>query len=155
MAQKLDKLDVKLLKMLSENARKPYLEIARETGVSGAAIHQRMAKLQSLGIVKGTETLIDPASIGYETTAYLGVFLRDPSRFDEILAKLQQIPEIVECHLITGQYDLLLKVFARNNEDLLNFIHTKIFTLNLGRTETNISLKELFRRQLPVDIQNN
>lgn len=155
MAQKLDKLDVKLLKMLSENARKPYLEIARETGVSGAAIHQRMAKLQSLGIVKGTETLIDPASIGYETTAYLGVFLRDPSRFDEILAKLQQIPEIVECHLITGQYDLLLKVYARNNEDLLNFIHTKIFTLNLGRTETNISLKELFRRQLPVDIQNN
>ena len=140
MAQKLDKLDVKLLKMLSENARKPYLEIARETGVSGAAIHQRMAKLQSLGIVKGTETLIDPASIGYETTAYLGVFLRDPSRFDEILAKLQQIPEIVECHLITGQYDLLLKVYARNNEDLLNFIHTKIFTLNLGRTETNISL---------------
>ena len=155
MAQKLDKLDVKLLKMLSENARKPYLEIARETGVSGAAIHQRMAKLQSLGIVKGTETLIDPASIGYETTAYLGVFLRDPSRFDEILAKLKQIPEIVECHLITGQFDLLLKVYARNNEDLQNFIHTKIFTLNLGRTETNISLKELFRRQLPVDIQNN
>lgn len=151
MAQKLDKLDVKLLKMLSDNARKPYLEIARETGVSGAAIHQRMAKLQSLGVVKGSETIIDPATIGYETTAYLGVFLRDPARFDEILDKLKQIPEIVECHLITGQYDLLLKVYARNNEDLLNFIHTKILSLDLGRTETNISLKELFRRQIPIE----
>lgn len=151
MAQKLDKLDVKLLKMLSDNARKPYLEIARETGVSGAAIHQRMAKLQSLGVVKGSETIIDPSTIGYETTAFLGVFLRDPSRFEEILNKLQQIPEIVECHLITGQYDLLLKVYAKNNEDLLNFIHTKIFPLDLGRTETNISFKELFRRQIPID----
>ncbi len=71
MSQQLDSLDIKLLRMLSVNARKPYLEIARETGVSGAAIHQRMAKLQALGIVRGSETIIDPASIGYTTCAYL------------------------------------------------------------------------------------
>ena len=82
MLQELDALDVNILQLLSANARKPYLEVARETGVSGAAIHQRVAKLQQTGVIKGSETLISPEPIGYNTCAYLGVYIKDPQTFD-------------------------------------------------------------------------
>ena len=150
MLQELDALDVNILQLLSANARKPYLEVARETGVSGAAIHQRVAKLQQTGVIKGSETLISPESIGYNTCAYLGVNIKDPQTFDTVLEKLKLIPEVVECHLTTGQYDMLIKVYAKNNTDLYDIFHTKFHSLNLGRTETIISFKELFKRQLPI-----
>ena len=150
MLQQLDSLDIQILQMLSENARKPYLEIARETGVSGAAVHQRIGKLQNIGIIKGSNTIIAPESLGYETCAYLGIYIKDTKRFDDIVEKLQNIPEVVECHLTTGQYDILLKVYAKNNEDLYDVIHNKLHSLDLGRSETIISFKELFKRQLPI-----
>ncbi len=146
----LDSLDYKILESLTINARKPYLEIARECGVSGAAIHQRIQKLQTLGIIKSTEAHIDPTSIGYETCAYIGFFLNDTSKFDEIVKKLHEIPEVVECHLTTGKYDLLIKLFAKNNSHLLKIIQSKIQTLGLARTETLISFQEVFRRQIPM-----
>ena len=146
----LDSLDNKILEMLSLNARKPYLEIARECGVSGAAIHQRIQKLQATGVIKGYETLIEPTSVGFDTCAYIGFFLNDTSKFDEIVAKLKEIPEVVECHLTTGKYDLLIKLFAKNNNHLLKIIQSKIQTLGLARTETLISFKEEFRRQIPA-----
>ena len=146
----LDSLDNKILEMLSLNARKPYLEIARECGVSGAAIHQRIQKLQATGVIKGYETLIEPTSVGFDTCAYIGFFLNDTSKFDEIVAKLKEIPEVVECHLTTGKYDLLIKLFAKNNNHLLKIIQSKIQTLGLARTETLISFKEEFRRHIPA-----
>ena len=141
--------------MLSLNARKPYLEIARECGVSGAAIHQRIQKLQATGVIKGYETLIEPTSVGFDTCAYIGFFLNDTSKFDEIVAKLKEIPEVVECHLTTGKYDLLIKLFAKNNNHLLKIIQSKIQTLGLARTETLISFKEEFRRQIPASSNND
>ena len=151
----LDSLDNKILEMLSLNARKPYLEIARECGVSGAAIHQRIQKLQATGVIKGYETLIEPTSVGFDTCAYIGFFLNDTSKFDEIVAKLKEIPEVVECHLTTGKYDLLIKLFAKNNNHLLKIIQSKIQTLGLARTETLISFKEEFRRQIPASSNND
>jgi Lrp/AsnC family transcriptional regulator for asnA, asnC and gidA len=147
----LDSLDKKILETLSHNARKPYLEIARECNVSGAAIHQRIQKLHTMGIIKGSESLIDPNSVGYETCAYIGFFLNDTSKFDEIVSKLRDIPEVVECHLTTGKYDLLIKLFAKNNNHLLRIIQSKIQTLGLARTETLISFQEVFRRQIPIN----
>ena len=151
----LDSLDNKILEMLSLNARKPYLEIARECGVSGAAIHQRIQKLQATGVIKGYETLIEPTSVGFDTCAYIGFFLNDTSKFDEIVAKLKEIPEVVECHLTTGKYDLLIKLFAKNNNHLLKIIQSKIQTLGLARTETLISFEEEFRRQIPASSNND
>lgn len=147
----LDSLDIRILKMLSDNARKPFLEIARECNVSGAAIHQRIAKLQHLGVIEGSETLINSASIGYETCAYMGFFLKDPSSFDKVVEELYKIPEVVECHFTTGQYDIFIKLFARNNDHLLHLIHERLQNLGLSRTESLISFKEVFRRQLPID----
>lgn len=147
----LDKLDIKILQLLVDNARRPFLEIARECKVSGAAIHQRIARLQNLGVIEGSELLINPASIGYDTCAYMGFFLKDPSAFDEVVAKLREIPEVVECYFTTGKYDMFIKLYARNNDHLLHLIHEKLHNLGLARTESLISFKEVFNRQLPVE----
>ena len=146
----LDSLDYKILQMLSGHARKPYLEIARECNVSGAAIHQRIQKLVSMGVLKGSEALIDPSSVGYDTCAYIGFFLKDPSQFDNVIEQLKRIPEVVECHITTGQYDMFIKLYAKNNDDLMSIIHNKLQNLGLARTESLISFKEAFKRQIPI-----
>ncbi len=151
--QTFDSLDLNILRHLSSNARKPYLEIARECGVSGAAIHQRIQRLTANGIIQGTESLIDPASLGYETCAYVGIFLRDPSSFPDVIDALKKIPEIVECHFTTGQYDIFIKLYARNNDHLLHLLQNQIQALGLARTETLISFKQVFKRQVPVEQQ--
>ncbi len=146
----LDELDCKILKMLSSNARKPYLEIARECNVSGAAIHQRIQKLYSVGVLQGSESIIDPAAVGYDTCAYIGFFLSDPSKFDDMVEKLKGVPEVVECHYTTGKYDMLIKLYARNNEHLLQLIHDQLQSIGYARTETLISFKQVFKRQIPI-----
>lgn len=145
-----DALDCRILEMLAENARKPYLEIARECGVSGAAIHQRIQKLTLTGVINGYESLISPSAVGFDTCAYIGFMIQDPSKFDEVVTAIRKIPEVVECHYTTGQYDILIKLYARNNGHLLTLIHDKIQPIGAGRTETLISFKEEFRRQVPV-----
>lgn len=148
-----DTLDLRILEMLSSNARKPFLEIARETNVSGAAIHQRIQKLTAAGVIRGFETIIDPLSVGYETCAYIGFILNDPTKFDEVVERLKTIPEVVDCHFTTGNYDIFAKIFARNNAHLLEVIHKKL-SLGIGRTETLISFKEVFKRPIPIVKEN-
>lgn len=147
----LDGLDEQILKLIADNARIPFLEVARVCNVSGAAIHQRIQKLTNLGILKGSEFLIDPERIGYETCAYVGIFLKDPSKHKEALLALENIPEVVECHFTTGKYDMFIKLYARNNQHLLNIIHDKLQPLGLARTETLISFHEAIRRQMPIE----
>ena len=138
---KLDDLDYKILNMLSTDARKPYLEIARECNVSGAAIHQRIQKLNSMGVINGSISLINPVSVGYETCAYVGIFLNDSSKFVSV---------IVECYFTTGKYDMFVKLYAHNNDHMLKLIHDKFLQLGLGRTETLITFKEVFKRQISI-----
>lgn len=146
----LDALDIQILKMVATNARIPFLEVARECNVSGAAIHQRIQKLVNMGVLDGSEFKINPSKIGLETCAYVGLFLREPSEFDRIVEALKQIPEVVECHYTTGKYDLFVKMYVKSNSDLMNVIHDKLLPLGLARTETLISFNEVFRRQMPV-----
>ncbi len=148
--QQLDKIDIQILQKLADDGRKPYLEIARELGVSGAAIHQRLQRLAGKGVVKGTECLINPAALGYDTCAYIGILLTDPTKFDKVIAHLEKIPEVVECHFTTGHYDMFTKVVARNNNHLLQIIQTHFQKLDATRTETIISFKEVFKRQIPI-----
>lgn len=151
----LDELDEKILKQIISNARTPFLEVARECGVSGAAIHQRVQKLTNAGVIKGSEFILDPEKIGYETCAYVGVFLTSPSSFDDVVKKLEAIPEVIECYYTTGQYDLLIKVFAKNNKDLLRIIHSELQPLGLARTETLMCFKEGFRKKLPINFSKS
>lgn len=147
--QYFDNLDMKILDALTKNARTPYLEIARDYGVSGAAVHQRVQRLLVNKVINGSELLINPSSVGYETCAYVGLFLREPSHFEKAIEALRQIPEVVECHFTTGQYDIFIKLYARNNDHLLHLLQNQIQALGFARTETLISFQEVFKRQVP------
>lgn len=149
--QTTDALDRKILQLIQKDARIPFLEVARACNVSGAAIHQRIQKLTQLGILKGSQFIIDPEKIGYETCAYVGLYLKDPENFDAVVDKLRQIPEVTECHYTTGGYDMFIKIYARNNHHLLNIIHDKLQPLGLSRSETIVSFNAVIDRQLPVD----
>lgn len=143
-------LDKKILKLIAEDARMPFLEVARVCNVSGAAIHQRIQKLSNQGVLKGSKFNIDPEKIGYETCAFIGINLKHPENFDEVMEKLKRIPEIVECHYTTGDYDMFMKIYALNNHHLLNIIHDNLQPLGLSRSETIISFTSAFCRQLPI-----
>ena len=149
--QKLDKLDRQILRMVSADARVPFLEVARVCNVSGAAIHQRVQKLTSQGILRGSQFVIDPEKIGYETCAYIGLNLKNPEDFDRVVGELEKIPEVTECHYTTGNFDMFIKIFARNNHHLLNIIHDKLQPLGLSSSQTLISFHSAFDRQLPVE----
>lgn len=149
----LDELDEKILKIIVENARIPFLEVARGCGVSGAAIHQRVQKLTKLGIIKGSEFILNPEKIGYETCAYVGLFLASPTSFDNVVPALEKIPEVVECYYTTGKYDLLIKVYAKNNKDLLRIIHDQLQPIGLARTETLMCFKDAFKKKLPISFE--
>jgi Lrp/AsnC family transcriptional regulator for asnA, asnC and gidA len=146
----LDDLDKKIMNLIVNDARKPFLEVARECNVSGAAVHQRIQKLTHAGVIKGSEFILDNEKIGYNTCAYMGIFLKKPEQFPIVAESLAKIPEVVECHYTTGQYDLFIKVYAKNNQHLLSIIHDKLQPLGLARTETLISFKETFHRHLPI-----
>ena len=146
----LDSLDKKILHLIAEDARIPFLEVARVCNVSGAAIHQRIQKLTNLGILTGSQLIIDPEKIGYETCAYIGLYLKDPEKFDSVVEALRKIPEVVECHYTTGGFDMFIKIYAINNHHLLNIIHDKLQPLGLSRSETIISFNAAISRQLPI-----
>ncbi|MBP3252296.1 MAG: Lrp/AsnC ligand binding domain-containing protein [Prevotella sp.] len=152
--QKLDRLDKQILKLIADDARVPFLEVARICNVSGAAIHQRIQKLTNLGILMGSQFIIDPEKIGYETCAFIGINLKNPESFDDVVDKLRQMPEVVECHYTTGNYDLFIKIYAVNNHHLLNFIHDKLQPLGLARSESIISFHAAIDRQLPINSLN-
>jgi Lrp/AsnC family transcriptional regulator for asnA, asnC and gidA len=154
--QKLDKLDRQILRQIAADARIPFLEVARVCNVSGAAIHQRIQKLTNMGILKGSQFIIDPEKIGYETCAYIGLNLKNPESFDSVLEELKKIPEVVECHYTTGDFDMFIKLYARNNHHLLTIIHDKLQPLGLSSSQTLISFHTAIDRQLPIaDILTN
>ena len=147
----LDSLDKKILSLIASDARIPFFFFFRACNVSGAAIHQRIQRLTALGILKGSQFIVNPEKIGYETCAYIGLYLKDPSKFDEVVEELRRIPEVVECHYTTGGFDMFIKIFAKNNHHLLNIIHDKLQPLGLSRSETIVSFNAVINRQLPID----
>jgi len=152
----LDELDKKILRLVAQDARVPFLEVARVCNVSGAAIHQRMQKLQQSGVLKGSQFVIAPEALGFDTCAYIGLYLKDPSHFDRVVDELKRIPEVVECHYTTGSFDMFIKIYARNNHHLLTIIHDKLQPLGLSRSETIVSFNAVIDRQLPIaEIEEN
>ena len=146
----LDKLDEKILQLVSSNAKIPFLEVARECNVSGAAIHQRVQKLATIGVIRGSEFVINTYKVGFQTCAYIGICVKDLNKLEEIVNALYAIPEIVECHYTTGKYAIFVKVYARDNRHLLDITLNKISSIpGIISAETFLmSLDEVFRRQL-------
>ncbi|MDD3663693.1 MAG: Lrp/AsnC ligand binding domain-containing protein [Bacteroidales bacterium] len=150
----LDSLDRRILSFLASNARTPYLEIARLCHVSGAAVHQRIQKMEEAGVIRGSQLLVHPNGLGFRTCAFIGIQinLSSSSTHEDVFRRISHVPEVVECHHITGKYSLLIKIYSRDNEHLKQIIVEKIQAIpEISFTETFISLEEGFERQLPVE----
>ncbi|MBP3482635.1 MAG: winged helix-turn-helix transcriptional regulator [Alistipes sp.] len=148
----LDAIDRKILKFLIENARMPFLEIARECGISGAAIHQRIKKLEDAGVVLGSRLVVDPKKLGFDVCAFISIRIQDPKLQLQVVEKLKHIPEIVECHFITGTYNVMVKLYCVDNDHLMKTIFEGILPVpGISTTQTYISLDETFQRQVYVD----
>lgn len=149
----IDYLDRKILSIVTRNARIPFLEVARECKVSGAAIHQRIQRLTQLGVITGSEFILDPLKMGYRTCAYIGIYLERATLYYDAVHELEKIPEVVECHYTTGSYAIFIKVYTRDNNHLKTILGDKIQSINgVTRTETFISLDQKFKRQVPVEL---
>ncbi len=147
----LDPLDYKILKILVEDANLPYTEIGQRLDVSGGTVHVRMKKMESLGIVKGAQLLIDYSKIGWDITAFLGIYLDKSSLYEDVAKQLEAIPEVVNIHYTAGIYSIFAKIICRDTQHLREVLHDKIQRVSgIQRTETFISLEESLIRNTPL-----
>ena len=148
---KLDGIDKRILKMLMENSRRPILEIAKNIGISGAAIHQRLRKLESQNLIIGSSIIVNTKVLGFTTMAFIGIFLDKATYNKTVVNQLKEIPEILECHYTTGDWSVLAKLICKDNEDLMEILTKKIQTIQgVSRTETYISLEQQINRQISL-----
>ncbi len=151
----IDETDQKILSFLVKNARMPFLEIARECGVSGAAIHQRVKKMEQLGIITGSRLLVKPQTLGLNVCAFVQVSLQEANKYPQVIDALKRIPEVVECHFITGKHSLLLKIYCFNHDHLMEILINTIQNIpSVQQTETLISLDQAIERQVWVKEYN-
>jgi len=147
----IDGIDKKILRALMEDARTPVLEIARQVGISGAAIHQRLRKLEKSQLISGSKFVINPKILGYTTMAFIGIFLDKAVSNPDAVRQLKKIPEVLECHYTTGNWSILIKVLCKDNEHLMHVLNRDIQTITgVSRTETFISLDQQIDRQIKI-----
>ena len=147
----IDKLDRQILSVLMNNAKTPYTEIAKQLYVSGGTIHVRMKKLEDLGIVQGANLTVDYAKLGYDISAFLGIYLDKSSLYNQVTERLREIPEVVSAHYTTGTYSIFAKVVCRDTNHLRDVLNTKIQNIpGIQRTETFISLHESINRPIHI-----
>lgn len=147
----IDSTDLRILSLLIENAALPYTEIGKRVFVSGGTVHVRMKKLEQLGIVKGSQLIIDPAKLGWDISAFLGIYLDKSSLYEQVATALENIPEVVNIHYTTGIYSIFIKIVCRDTGHLREILHDKIQKVNgIQRTETFISLEERINRSIPL-----
>lgn len=152
--EKIDNLDRKILKIVMHNARIPSKDVAVECGVSRAAIHQRIQRMIDLKVITGSGYYVNPKDLGFFTCTYIGVNLERGAMYREVVPELRRIPEITECHFTTGPYTMLIKLFARDNDHLMDLLNNKIQHIpGVIGTETLISLDHSIHRHLPIDAE--
>lgn len=146
-----DGIDKTILNYLMEDAKKPILEIARSIGITGAAVHQRLRKLEKSGLIEGSKLIVDPRVLGYKTMAFVGVYLDKAVSNPQAVKKLSAIPEVIECHYTTGNWSIFLKILCRDNEHLMQVLNRDIQAIDgVSRTETFISLNQQLKRQIKI-----
>ncbi len=156
MAEKIDTLDRHILRIVMHNARIPSKDVAMECGVSRAAIHQRLQRMIDLKVITGSGYQVNPKILGYATCTYIGVNLERGAMYADVVPELEKIPEIVECHFTTGPYTMLVKLYARDNEHLMELLNKKIQMIpGVTGTETLISLDKSIDREIPVNFTDD
>lgn len=154
--EKIDNLDRKILKIIMQNARIPSKDVAVQCGVSRAAIHQRIQRLIDMKVITGSGYIVNPKTLGFNTCTYIGVRLEKGSMYREVVKEFVNIPEVVECHFTTGPYSMLIKVYAQDNQHLMELLNDRIQNIKgVTETETLISLEQSLNRQIHVDTDDN
>ena len=152
--EKIDNLDKKILSILSKNARIPFKDVATDCGVSRAAIHQRVQRLIDNDVITGSGFDVNPKSLGYRTCTYVGLTLERGSMYKDVVKRLELVPEVVECHFTTGPYTMMVKLYARDNEQLMDLLNGKLQGIpGVTATETLISLEQSLKREIPITIE--
>lgn len=147
----IDGIDKEILRDLMKDARKPILQIANKIGISGAAIHQRLRKLEQAGVIAGSKFVVNTKILGYSTAAFIGIYLEKASNNPDVVKELKKIPEVLECHYTTGNWSILIKIICRDNEHLMQLLNKKIQPIKgVSRTETYISLEQQIERQIQI-----
>ncbi|MFT2010755.1 Lrp/AsnC ligand binding domain-containing protein [Pontibacter sp. 13R65] len=151
MNYEIDNLDRQILRLLMQDVTRAYTDIAKELNVSGGTIHVRMKKLTEMGVVTGSQLLINPSAIGFDICAFIGVYLEKGSAYKEAQELMRQIPEIVELHYTTGSYSMFVKLICRDTKHLREVLNEKMQAIpGVSRTETLISLEESISRQISI-----
>ncbi|MCQ2188424.1 MAG: Lrp/AsnC ligand binding domain-containing protein [Paludibacteraceae bacterium] len=151
--EKIDDLDRQILNIITKNARIPFKDIAEDCEVSRAAIHQRVQRLIDTGVIVGSGYHVNPKTLGYQTCTYIGIKLEKGSMYATVVPELEKIPEVVECHFTTGPYTMMVKLYARDNEDLMDLLNGKIQSIKgVMSTETLISLDMSIKREVPISL---
>ena len=152
---KIDNLDKKILSILSQNARIPFKDVAAECNVSRAAIHQRVQHLIENGVIMGSGFDVNPKSLGYSTCTYVGITLERGSMYKDVVECLRHVAEVVECHFTTGPYTMMVKLYARDNEQLMHLLNGRLQDIpGVVATETLISLEQSIKREIPVNLED-
>ncbi|MDO9261463.1 MAG: Lrp/AsnC ligand binding domain-containing protein [Flavobacteriaceae bacterium] len=147
----IDGIDKIILRHLTDDARTPILKISREIGISGAAIHQRLNKLEEAGLFEGSKFILNNKTLGYNTLAFVGIYLSSSDQYKSVIRKLKEIPEVIESHYTTGNYGIFIKILSKNNEHLMELLSKKIQAIEgVSRTETFISLDQQIQRQIQI-----
>jgi Lrp/AsnC family transcriptional regulator for asnA, asnC and gidA len=147
----IDKLDLSIIQEMLENAETPYAELGKKLFVSGGTIHVRIKKLEELGIVKGKRLKVNLKQLGYDITAFVGIFLEKSSLYDQVAQELEKIPEIVRLNYTTGNYSMYLEIVCKDISQLRGVLHDQLQKIKgIERTETLISLAESFNRSVKV-----
>jgi|TARA_A200000159_G_C7302507_1_gene330824 Lrp/AsnC family transcriptional regulator for asnA, asnC and gidA len=147
----IDGIDKIILRLLTQDARTPIMAISKETGISGAAVHQRLKKLEKTEVVSGSQVILNPKILGFKTMAFIGIYLDKAIRNPEAVKQLEQIDEVIECHYTTGNWSIFVKLLCRDNEHLMELLNKKIQSVEgVSRTETFISLQQQLDRQIRV-----
>ena len=147
----IDGLDKIILRALMIDSRKSINEIAKSAGISGAAVHQRLKKLEKANLTAGSHLVINHKTLGYKTIAFIGIYLDKANKNPEAVKQLEKIPEVIECHYTTGNWSILIKIICEDNEHLMNLLNHKIQSIRgVSRTETFISLDQQIKRQIQI-----
>ncbi len=150
--EKIDKLDRQILQVITHNARTPFKEVAEECGVSRAAVHQRVQKMFDNGVILGSGYRVNPKMLGYNLCVLIGITLEKGSMYKIVTKELEKIPEVVETQFTLGAYSMMVKVYARDDQDLMRILNGQIQEINgVANTETLTCLDQKIYRNVPID----
>jgi Lrp/AsnC family leucine-responsive transcriptional regulator len=146
-ADRLSTNDARILEILQRDGRRPYADLGAEVGMSGPSAHERVKKLESRGVIRGYAANVDPAAVGFGILAFSWITQAPGTAATDLTDDLAAIPEIEECHHITGEADYLIKVRARDTHDLERVLRLVQATRHVFTTETDVVFSSGFERR--------